>query len=91
MKALKNPLAKIATLSAATVAVVGLGATQAKAADPVLGALIGGGIGAAIGNSTHHHNGAAVGGVLGAIAGASIASSSCAPCRICSDIAVKSS
>lgn len=76
MKTLSNPLARIATLTAATVAVVGLTATQAKAADPILGALIGGGIGAAIGDSTHHRNGAAVGGVLGAIVGSSIAADS---------------
>ncbi|MBC8022043.1 MAG: glycine zipper 2TM domain-containing protein [Burkholderiales bacterium] len=47
--------------------------TRVDAADPLLGALIGGGIGAAIGNSAHHRNGAAVGGVLGAIVGSSIA------------------
>ena len=40
-----------------------------------VGALIGGGIGAAIGDSTHHRNGAAVGGAIGAIVGAGIASS----------------
>jgi hypothetical protein len=66
----KKPLI-IATL-AATAALATL-STRADAADPVLGALIGGGIGAAIGNSVHHHNGAAVGGVLGAITGAAIA------------------
>src|SRR5687768_2794855 len=76
MKALKNPLAKIATLTAATLAVVGLGMSKAQAADPILGALIGGGIGAAIGDSSHHRNGAAVGGVLGAIVGSSIAADS---------------
>ena len=67
---LKKPL-MIATLAAA----VGLGAvsTQAQAADPLLGALIGGGIGAAIGDSTHHRNGAAVGSVIGALVGSSIA------------------
>lgn len=70
---LKKPLI-IATLGAA-VALAGV-ATKAEAADPVLGALIGGGIGAAIGDSSHHRNGAAVGGVLGAIIGSSIAADS---------------
>lgn len=50
--------------------------TQADAADPVLGALIGGGIGAAIGHDANRHHGAAVGGVVGALIGSSIASSS---------------
>ncbi len=76
MKTLKNPLAKIATLSAVTIAVVGLSIGKAQAADPLLGALIGGGIGAAIGDNSHHRNGAAVGGVLGAIVGSSIAADS---------------
>ncbi len=76
MKTLKNPLAKIATLGAATIAVVGFTASQAQAADPLLGALIGGGIGAAIGDNSHHRNGAAVGGVIGALVGSSIASNS---------------
>ena len=76
MNAIKNPMTKLATLTAATVAVIGLGTSQAQAADPLLGALIGGGIGAAIGDSSHHRNGAAVGGVLGAIVGSSIAADS---------------
>src|SRR5689334_5857083 len=67
---LKKPLI-IATL-AATAAIATV-STRANAADPVLGALIGGGIGAAIGHDVNHHNGAAVGGVLGAITGAAIA------------------
>jgi hypothetical protein len=67
---LKKPLI-IATLGAA-VALAGL-STKAQAADPLIGALIGGGIGAAIGDSTHHRNGAAVGGVIGALVGSSIA------------------
>ena len=69
----KKPLL-IATLTAA-VAMAAV-TTKAQAADPVLGALIGGGIGAAIGHDVNRHNGAAVGGVLGAIVGSSIASSS---------------
>ena len=67
---LKKPLI-IASLGAA-VAFAGL-STKAEAADPIIGALIGGGIGAAIGDSTHHRNGAAVGGVIGALIGSSIA------------------
>ena len=70
---LKKPL-WIAT-AVATVA-LGTVSTRAEAGDPVLGALIGGGIGAAIGHSTDHRNGAAVGGVLGAMIGTGIASSS---------------
>ena len=70
---LKKPL-MIATLTAA----VALGAipTQASAADPLLGALIGGGIGAAIGNSSNRHHGGAVGGLIGAVIGSSIAADS---------------
>ena len=54
LKMLKKPLL-IATATAA----VGLAtlSTQASAGDPVLGALIGGGIGAAIGHNTGSHNG----------------------------------
>lgn len=51
-------------------------ATKADAADPVLGALIGGGIGAAIGHDANRHHGAAVGGVVGALIGSSIAADS---------------
>lgn len=51
-------------------------ATQASAADPALGALIGGGIGAAIGHDINGHHGAVAGGVLGAIVGSSIAAES---------------
>ena len=42
--------------------------------DAVWGALIGGGAGAAIGNSVNNRNGAIVGGALGAAAGAAIGS-----------------
>jgi hypothetical protein len=45
----------------------------ASAGDPVLGALVGGGIGAAIGHSVSGSSGAWVGGALGAVTGASIA------------------
>ena len=44
------------TLTTATIA------TQASAGDPALGALLGAGVGAAIGNGVNHHNGAWVGG-----------------------------
>ena len=70
---LKKPLV-IATVTAALA--MGAVSTQASAADPLLGALIGGGIGAAIGHDVNRHNGAAVGGVLGAIVGSSIAAES---------------
>lgn len=70
---LKKPL-MIATLSAAVV--LGAIPTQASAADPLLGALIGGGIGAAIGNSSNRHHGGAVGGLIGAVIGSSIAADS---------------
>ena len=58
------------TLTTATIA------TRASAGDPALGALLGAGVGAAIGNSVNHHNGAWVGGAIGAVAGATIAASS---------------
>lgn len=70
---LKQPLV-IAT-TAAALALAGI-STQAAAADPLAGALIGGGIGAAIGHSADGHHGAAVGGVLGAIVGSAIAADS---------------
>jgi hypothetical protein len=70
---LKKPLV-IATVAATLgMAVI---STQASAGDPVLGAIIGGGIGAAIGHNAGGHNATAVGGVLGAIVGSSIAAQS---------------
>ena len=51
-----------------------LTAGAAMADDAVWGALIGGGAGAAIGNSVNNRNGAIVGGALGAAAGAAIGS-----------------
>lgn len=60
---------------AATVA-TGTFSTQASAGDPVLGALIGGGIGAAIGHNINGPHGGWVGGALGAVTGASIAANS---------------
>jgi hypothetical protein len=68
----RKPL--IVAALAATVAVGAL-STQAYANDPLLGALIGGGIGAAIGHNVHGRDGAAVGGAIGALAGAGIAAS----------------
>ena len=72
MLLLRKPIliASFATL----VAAAGV-APKAHAGDPFLGALIGGGIGAAIGHNVNGHNGAAVGGVLGAVVGSSIAAS----------------
>jgi len=70
----RKPL--IVAALAATVA-VGTISTQAYAnGDALLGALVGGGIGAAIGHNVHGRDGAAVGGVIGALAGAGIAASS---------------
>ena len=70
---LKKPL-MIASLTG-VLALAGV-ATQASAADPALGALIGGGIGAAIGHDINGRHGAVAGGVLGAIVGSSIAAES---------------
>ena len=53
-----------------------LSTTASAQGDPVLGALIGGGIGAAIGHSVNGNNGAWVGGAVGALTGASIAANS---------------
>ena len=65
----------VATLGTALAA--GTLSTAASAqGDPFLGALVGGGIGAAIGHSVNGHNGAWVGGAVGALAGASIAANS---------------
>jgi hypothetical protein len=65
---------------ATATALVGLGVAtfspKASAADPALGAIIGGGLGAVIGHQFHHRNGAAVGGALGAIIGATSAAES---------------
>lgn len=49
-----------------------LSANVALANEAVLGALLGGGAGAAVGSSIHGRNGAIVGGALGAAAGAAI-------------------
>ena len=47
--------------------------TQAMAGDPVVGAIIGGGVGAAVGKSMGGRDGAVVGGMLGAMTGVMIA------------------
>ncbi|MEO5702244.1 MAG: hypothetical protein ABIS17_00600 [Casimicrobiaceae bacterium] len=70
---LKRPVL-IATVAAA-MATAAL-STQANAGDPVLGALVGGGIGAAIGHSINGVHGAWAGGALGAVVGASAAADS---------------
>ncbi len=60
----------------ATVMAAGAVSTQASAHDdPVLGALVGAGIGAVIGHGVNGHDGAVVGSALGAVAGAAIAAS----------------
>jgi hypothetical protein len=60
----------------ATTATAATFVPTASAGDPALGALVGAGIGAAIGNSVNGHNGAWVGGALGAVTGATIAANS---------------
>lgn len=61
---------------AATIA-TGMVSTQASAHDdPVLGAVLGAGVGAAIGHGANGRDGAVVGGALGAVAGAAIAANS---------------
>jgi hypothetical protein len=62
------------SLQIATLVSIGLlGANVALANDAVVGAVLGGGAGALIGNSVNGHNGAVVGAALGAAAGAAIA------------------
>jgi hypothetical protein len=65
----------VATLGTALAAGT-LSTTASAQGDPFVGALVGGGIGAAIGHSVNGHNGAWVGGAVGALAGASIAANS---------------
>ena len=70
---LKKPLviASIAALmGAATLS------TQAKAADPIFGALVGGALGAGIGHAVDGRHGAGVGAAIGAFAGAVSAANS---------------
>ncbi len=70
---LNKPL--VVAAIAATVATATL-SMEASAGDPVLGALLGGGVGAAIGHNINGRDGAWVGGALGAVTGASIAANS---------------
>lgn len=65
----------IRTLACAAVASLSLfSATQAFAADPAVGALLGAGTGAIVGNSVGGRDGAIVGSMIGAVTGAAIAS-----------------
>lgn len=64
---LKKPL--IIASTAALIATATF-STQAKASDPIFGALIGGAFGAAIGHAVDGRHGARVGAGIGAIAGA---------------------
>jgi len=69
---LRKPL--LIAVLAATTATVAI--SSPASADPVLGALLGGGIGAAVGHSISGRDGAWVGGALGAVTGASIGANS---------------
>ena len=66
----KKPVMMLAIAAAA--ATVGISTPAAAQADPVLGALVGGTIGAAIGHGVSGRDGAWVGGALGAVTGACI-------------------
>ena len=68
---LKRPL--VIAIIATTLTSAALATKASANGDPALGALLGAGVGAAIGNSVNYHNGAWVGGAIGALAGASIA------------------
>lgn len=71
---LKKPL--VLAVIATTLAAATLPTRASAGGDPLLGALVGGGIGAAIGHGVNGRDGAWVGGALGAITGASIAAAS---------------
>jgi hypothetical protein len=73
---LKSKSLMIAAVAAATVGTAALSSPAYAQDNPLLGAVVGAGIGAAIGHNVHGRDGAAVGGVIGAIAGASIAANS---------------
>ncbi len=62
-----------AVVVAGAIASAGFAGSATAQSDPALGALIGGGIGAAIGHAVNGRNGAWVGGAVGAVTGASIA------------------
>jgi hypothetical protein len=68
----KKPLMIASLVAAAGLATVSM---EASAADPALGALVGGGIGAAIGHAAGGHGATAAGAVVGAVVGSSIAAS----------------
>jgi hypothetical protein len=53
---------------------LGLLTSSAQAGDAVLGAIIGGGLGAVVGKQTGGHNGAIIGGAVGAATGVIVAS-----------------
>ena len=71
IKMLKQPL--VVAAIAALVATATFSPQALANGDPLLGALVGGSIGAAIGHGVNGRNGAWVGGALGAVTGASIA------------------
>jgi hypothetical protein len=66
----------IAAVAAATMGVAALSSQAHANDDAFLGAVVGAGIGAAIGHNVHGRDGALVGGAIGAITGASIAANS---------------
>lgn len=61
-------------VSAVTLSLGLLTANAALANDAVIGAIVGGGLGAVVGNQVSGRNGAVIGGAVGAAAGAAIAS-----------------
>ena len=69
----KKPLL-IATTAAALFATATF-STQAKAGDPIFGALVGGALGASIGHAVDGRHGAGVGAAIGAFAGAASSAS----------------
>src|SRR5436190_124169 len=69
---LKKPLLIASTAALLATATF---STQAKAGDPIFGALVGGALGATIGHAVDGHHGAGVGAAIGAFAGAASASS----------------
>ena len=66
----------IAAIAATTLSASAVSSRAHANGDGLLGAVVGAGIGAAIGHNVHGHDGALVGGAVGAIAGASLATQS---------------